>query len=125
MSFENEYRYPDSVGELNIAMYVVLGVITCGIGFLVWQYKQMEVLNAWLETDEYNFWMWLLLSIVTCGIYAMYFEYKMAKGINEVQEKNGLKVQNDLATISLLLAIFGLGAVSIAIQQNEINKFYD
>jgi len=105
-------------------MGVILSLITCGIYELFWQYKQMNTLNAWLGRHEFDFLRWLLLSIITCGIWAVYYEYKMSKGINEVQERNGLSVHNDLAVICLVLTLFGLGLVSMAIQQADINNFY-
>ena len=49
----------------------------------------------------------------------------MAVGINEIQANNGLPVNNGLAAICVLLAIFGIGIASLAIQQWEINKFYN
>ena len=48
----------------------------------------------------------------------------MAKGINDVQEKLGLRVNEDLALLSVLLAVFGVGIASVAIQQADINNFY-
>ena len=47
----------------------------------------------------------------------------MARGIIEVQQQNKLLV-NDVATICLIMTLIGLGIVSMAIQQSEINKFY-
>ena len=67
-------------------------------------------------TKTFDFVTWLLLSIITCGIFAIYYEYKMAKGINEVQEKSGLRVNDDLALLCVLLAVFGVGIASIAAQ---------
>lgn len=116
--------YPSRDAIVSIGVGIILTIITCGIYGLFWQYKQMEVLNAWLGRKEYDFWIWLLLSLVTCGIFALYYEYTMAKGLNEVQEKNGLRVNEDLALLSVLLALFGAGVASLAIQQGEINKFY-
>lgn len=121
----NSYPYPRSRGVISIGLGIVLAIVTCGIYGLVWQYRQMAALNAWLGRDEYSFWLWFALSIVTCGIFAMYYEYKMAKGINEVQERFQLRIASDLAVICLILTIVGLGLVSIAIQQAEINKFYN
>jgi hypothetical protein len=112
-------------GRDSIGLYIVLSIFTCGLFALYWQYRQMCTLNAWLGRQEYSFIMWFLLSIITCGIYGIYYEYKMSKGINEIQERNSLHVNNDLAVLSILLTIFGLGLVSIAIQQADINKFYD
>ena len=116
--------YPRNEATVNIGVGIILCIITCGIYSLFWQYKQMEVLNAWLGRKEYDFIVWLVLSIVTCGIFALYYEYKMAKGINDVQEKIGQPVNQDLALICILLAIFGVFFMSVAIQQADINKFY-
>jgi hypothetical protein len=119
-----DYPHPASVGIRSIVADVILTVITCGIYGLYWQYKQMETLNSWLRRNDYSFALWLLLSILTCGIFAIYYEYKMARGIVEIQEKNNFRVTRDLPLICLVLAIFGLGLVSLAVQQSEINRFY-
>ena len=114
---------PESEGVISVGTSVILSIITCGIYGLVWQYKQMKVLNSWLNRKEYSFGKWLLLSIITCGIYGVYNEYKMARGIIEVQQQNKLLV-NNVATICLIMTLIGLSIVSMAIQQTEINKFY-
>ncbi len=124
MQVDPDFRYPESEGVISIPLYIILSFITLGIWGLVWQYKQFQILNAWEGEEEHNFWMWLMLSIVTCGIYYIYYEYKISKSIVNVQETHGLKVSSDLPLISLLLALFGLGLVGSAVQQNEINKFY-
>lgn len=49
----------------------------------------------------------------------------MAVGINEIQTNSGLLVSSYLAVTCVLLAIFGVGIASLAIQQWEINKFYN
>ena len=118
------YPYPEEMGVRNVALDIVLSLLTCGIWGLIWQYKQMEALNAWLGRQEYSFLAWFVLSIVTCGIYAIYYEYKMAKGINEIQHSEGLLINSDLAVLCIFLTFFGLGIVSLAIQQADINKFY-
>lgn len=120
-----DHPYPRADGVRSIALGIIFSLLTCGIYSLYWQYKQMETLNGWLGRTDYRFWLWLLLCILTCGIFALYYEYKMAIGINEVQANNGLTVNNSLAVICVLFAIFGLGIASLAIQQWEINKFYN
>ena len=119
-----QYPYPESEAVTGIAVGILLSIVTCGIYMLFWQYKQIQTLNAWLDTDEFSFWLWLLLSIVTCGLFSIYYEYKMAKGINDVQEAAGVRVNNDLALICVLLTLFGMGIVSLAIQQSDINRWY-
>ena len=120
-----DYPYPMADGVRSIGLGIIFSLLTCGIYSLYWEYKQMATLNAWLGRTEYRFGLWLLLCILTCGIFALYYEYKMAVGINEVQANNGLNVSNSLAVICVLLAIFGIGIASLAIQQWEINKFYN
>ena len=120
----DDYPYPASEGVMSIAIGILLSLVTCGLYGLYWQYKQMAVLNAWLEREDFSFLLWLFLSLITCGIFAIYYEYKMAKGINEIQEGRHFRVNSDLAIICLLLSIFALGLVSLAIQQGEINRFY-
>ena len=65
------------------------------------------------------------MSILTCGLFHVYYEYKMGVALIEIQEKYGLRIDNNLALISLILALFGLSVVVDAIQQNEINKVYE
>lgn len=119
------HPYPRVDGVRSIALGIIFSILTCGFYSLYWQYKQMETLNGWLGRTDYRFWLWLFLSILTCGIFAFYYEYKMAIGINEIQDDNGWTVNHSLAVICVLLAIFGIGIASMAIQQSEINKFYN
>ena len=119
------HPYPMADGVRSIVLGIIFSLLTCGLYSLYWQYKQMETLNGWLGRTDYRFWLWLLLCFLTCGIFALYYEYKMAVGINEIQENNDLPVSDALAVICVLLAFFGIGIASLAIQQWEINKFYN
>lgn len=121
----NQYPYPESEGRRSLVAGILLSLITCGIYGLYWQYKQMTTLNAWMDRNEYSFWLWFLLSIITCGIFGIYYEYKMANGINEVQADNDLVFDSNLPIICVLLAIFGIGVASLAIQQHQINRLYE
>lgn len=121
---QNQYPYPEYEGRRSIVIGILLAIITCGIYSLYWQYKQMDTLNSWLGRHEYSFILWLLLSILTCGIFFLYYEYKMATGINEIQTNKGMYVDTSLPILCVLLALFGVGLASIAIQQYQINKLY-
>ena len=115
---------PREAAFVGIGMAIVLTILTCGIYLLFWQARQFRVLNAWLGRREYEFWPWLFLCIITCGIYEIYHEYKMANGIGEIQRKRGMPDNSSLAVICLVLTAVGLGVATMAIQQEEINKFY-
>ena len=122
-SINHSNPLPESEGEMSVGTAVLLTIITCGIYGIIWQYKQMKILNSWLNRQEYAFGKWLLLSIITCGIYGVHNEYKMVRGIAEIQEQNKFLV-NDVVTICLIMTLIGLSIVPMAIQQTEINKFY-
>ena len=120
----NQYPYPEFEGRRSIVTGILVLFLTCGIYGLYWQFKQMATLNAWLGRNEYSFWLWFFLSILTCGIFALYYEYKMACGINEVQTDKGMYVDQNLPILCVVLALFGVGIASLAIQQYQINKLY-
>ena len=108
----------------NIALDVVLSIITCGIYWFFWQARQMRALNYLLQEQRYNFWLWFALTIITCSLFNIYYEYYMAQGLVEVQGREGRPLSKDLPVLSLVLTILGLNIVTDAIQQNEINKFF-
>ena len=109
----------------NVAIDVLLSIVTCGIYNLFWQARQFRVLNAFLGREQFRFWTWLLLTLVTCGIYHIYNEYLMGRSITTIQRRIGKPPADNLSLISLLLSIFGLTVVADAIQQSEINGFFE
>ncbi len=110
--------------EENIAACIILSIVTCGIYALIWYHHRFRTVNAWLGRSEFNFWPWFFLTLVTCGIYAIYIEYKFANAIVTIQRNNGFEVSENLPMIVLLLSIFGLALVAHAIEQSEINRWY-
>ena len=82
---------------MNVAMSIVLTLITCGIYGIVWQYKQIQALNAFKGDNEYSFGAWFFLTIITCGIFGIYYEYKMANGINEIKSVRGRSCRHQSA----------------------------
>ena len=108
----------------NIAMDVILTLITCGIYYFFWQARQFRAVNYLLGQQRYSFWLWFFLTLITCGLYNIYYEYYLAQGLVEAQEKHGWQKSRDLPVLSLILTIIGLNLVTDAIQQNEINKFF-
>ncbi len=126
MSMGTPYTYPIPPEQAvrNVAMDIILSLVTGGIWYFVWQYNQFKVVNAFLGRDAANFGTWLLLSLVTCGLYSIYFEYKFAQYINDVQRSIEQPVNTNLPMMSLILGLCGLAIVADAIQQNEINRFY-
>lgn len=104
----------------NIAVDLILSVVTCGLYNLYWQYKQIDAVNDILKQEKYSFISWLLLCLVTCGLYHIYHEYRMS---TDLAEAAGRPASND-GLIAIVLTIFGLAIVVDAIQQSQINNHY-
>ena len=109
----------------SIALDIILSIITCGIYWFFWQARQMRALNYLLKEQKFSFPLWFLVSLITCFLFNIYYEYIMAKAIVEIQKKQGKAPSNDLPVLSLVLSIFGLHIITDAIQQHEINKFFE
>jgi hypothetical protein len=110
---------------INIPLYLILTILTCGIFNLYWNYRQMEACNALLNRREFSFWIWLLLAILTCGIYHIFYQYKMGAAIVEIQHLMNRDLFDKLPLISVIVTIIGLSIVVDCIHQQEINKIND
>lgn len=108
--------------RIEIAVGIILSVLTCGLYNIYWNYRQFAAMNALLGREEYNFVSWLLLSIVTCGLYHIYYEYKMGSDLYEWLKSNGREVSSNLPLIGLILSCFGLTVIADAVYQHELNK---
>jgi hypothetical protein len=64
----------------------------------------------------------ILFSLITCGIYEYYWLYKQGDTIDNVKIQKG-RPNGSLGILYLILGIFGLGIVSYALMQNELNAF--
>ena len=104
----------------NIALDIVITLLTCGLYNLYVQAKQMAAINEMLGEERYTFVPWLLLTLVTCGIYHIYHEYRMSTDIAVAQ---GREPGSD-AVIVIVLSLFGMSIVVDAIQQSQINQYY-
>ena len=84
------------------------------------------------KVNERSIPLYIILTLLTCGLFSIYWfivlagdiwycYYTYPNYIEEIQEERGLKV-NDVSLAALLLGIFGLGIISLALIQNELNK---
>lgn len=107
----------------NVAIYVILTLVTCGLFGLYW----MVVLNDdSLEVageDGTQGMMVLVLTLVTCGIYGIYWAYQLGQRINRINARYGRYTDNS-GLLYLLLYILGLSIVVNAVAQNELNQYY-
>ncbi|MCR4616436.1 MAG: DUF4234 domain-containing protein [Clostridiales bacterium] len=112
-----------SFGQRNLAVTIILTIVTFGIYGIYWLIKMVDELNeASREQNPTSGGMVFLLSIVTCGIYLLIWLYKAGERVNRAKGMRGLPTDSNTGIIYLVLSIFGLSIVSYALIQIELNK---
>ena len=115
------YRAP--VKNRNIALCVVLSIITCGIYGIYWLVCLVDDLNvASGRTGDTSGGVVFLLSLVTCGIYGIYWMYKAGEKVAYIKQRNTGEVDSSSSVLYLILGIVGFGIVAYALIQSELNK---
>lgn len=99
---------------------IILSIVTCGIYSFYWLYVLNEDMGGVSGRKEMSSGMVVLLSIVSCSIYMYIWMYQQGQKIDELKQRNGVASSNT-SIVYLLLSIFGLGIVSFALMQNELN----
>ena len=105
------------VKNRNIALCIILSIITCGIYGIYWLICINNDMNI-IARDDYQTsgGMVVLLTIITCNIYGWYWAYRMG------QKMDMLKPDGNHAILFIVLQFFGLGIVNYCIMQSEINN---
>ncbi len=106
----------------NIALCIILSIITCGIYAIYWMYVLNEEINSLSgETNATNGGLVIVFTLITCGIYGWYWLYKMGERCDVIKQNMGQPASSS-AVLYLILGIFGLGIIAYAIMQDNINK---
>ena len=107
--------------ERNIAVAIILTIVTCGIYGLYWFVVISDDVKDYSNDQEMmSGGVALLLTIVTCGIFGFYWAYKLGKNMFSAQQMNNLPA-TDNSVLYLILELFGLGIIVWAIIQNDLN----
>ena len=113
------------IQKRSIALYIVLSVVTCGIYGIYWFICLNDETNKVSnEQNPTSSGIAILLCIVTCGIYGVYWAYKQGEKLDRASEMYG-RPKSDRALIYLLFNLFGLGIVSFALMQDDLNALAD
>lgn len=106
-----------AITQKNIAVCVILSIVTCGIYGLYWFVTMTDDMNYLAgDTQAASGGMALLLTIVTCGIYGWYWAYKMGEKTDYIKGVSG-----STSIIYIVLQLFGLGIVNYCLIQDTIN----
>ena len=114
------------IQQKNIALCIILSIVTSGIYGLIWFIKLTDDTNmvAPPSPDGKPYTsggIALLLMIVTCNIYGLYWAYKQGEKLDNAKAARGLPAANQ-GVIYLVLELVGLGIVAWALMQNQINE---
>ena len=106
----------------NIAVCIVLTLVTCGIYGIYWIVCLTNDVNTVSgDVNGTSGGMVVLLTIVTCGIYGINWAYKQGEKLDFTKNNRGIPSSNS-GVLYLILQIFGFGIIAYALMQNELNK---
>lgn len=110
----------------NIAVAIILTIVTCGIYGIYWFIMLTDEANKFTDNpqQETNGGIAFLLTIVTCGIYGLYWAYKQGEKLDNASVKSGM-INGSRGILYLVLSLVGFSIVAYALMQDSINKLID
>ncbi len=110
------------IKERDIAVSIILTIITCGIYGIYWYISITNEVGKLSRDSRLNGALCFLLTIVTCGFYGIYWAYLMGKAIYNIKQERNITNNNDNSIVYLILQLFGFGIIVYVLSQNEINE---
>ncbi len=111
------------VQQRNIAVCIILSIVTCGIYGIYWFICLTDDTNTVYGAPGTSGGMAFLFTLITCGIYSLYWMYKQGEKLEDAKARAGAGVPNpNMGIIYLVLAVFGFGIISYALMQDSLNK---
>lgn len=109
------------IQKRNIAVCIILSIVTCGIYGIYWFICLNNDTNTASNTFGTSGGVAFLLTLVTCNIYGIYWAYKQGEKIDTAKANRGIPSSNS-GILYLILTLFGFGIVAWALMQNELNQ---
>ena len=107
--------------QRNIAVCIILSLVTCGIYGLYWFVVMTNESNQVSgRQNSTSGGVSLLLMIITCNIYGLYWAYKMGEKIDAAKQMRGWPNGNNGVLYLILELVFPIAGW--ALMQNELNK---
>jgi len=110
------------MSERNIAVYVILSIVTFGLWGLVWFFQLGGDIGRLRGDGKPSPIIDLILIIITCGIWGLILGYTWGDKLNEGLRQSGRPVNQNLPILTLVLGLFGLQIISFVLWQVELNK---
>lgn len=109
------------IQKRNIAVCIILSIVTCGIYGIYWFICLNNDTNTASNTFGTSGGVAFLLTLVTCGIYGIYQAYKQGEKIDVAKRNRGISSSNS-GILYLILSLFGFSIIAWALMQNELNQ---
>ena len=109
------------IEKRNIAMCIVLSVITCGIYGIYWFIVVTDDVNSISKEEGTSGGLSFLFNLITCGVYGIFWGYKTGEKLDQKREENG-ECRGSFNVLLMILCIFGFTLIGVAIAQSELNK---
>ncbi len=109
------------VNQRSIATAIILTLITCGIYGIYWFIVLTNDVGRLSGDHDFTGGKHFLLTLVTCGIWSFIWAYQAGKHLEEAQRQRGLHA-TDNSVLYIILTFFGLGIVTYALVQLDVNK---
>lgn len=106
------------VEESNIAKMVILSIITLGIYTYVWLYKIAKKIKE--LSGDFSSVATEIICIMFVPFYLLYWVYTRYAKLKTVADNDGIEIGNN-GVLYLILSLLGLGLISIALIQNDLN----
>ncbi len=112
------------VQNRNIAVAIILSIVTCGIYGIIWYINMVDDVNRVCNDEKSNQsgGTVFLLTLVTCGIYGIIWFYNAGGRMYRAGQKYGMNI-SDNGVLYLILTIVGLGIVNYCLLQSDLNRF--
>lgn len=109
------------VNQRSVGLAIILSLITCGIYGIYWFIVMTNDVGKLSGDSTFTGGKHFLLTLVTCGIWSLIWAYQVGKQLGEAQRQRGLMV-SDNSVLYLVLSFFGLGIITMALVQLDVNK---
>jgi hypothetical protein len=109
---------PEMYETKSIGVCILLAFLTGGIYYIIWLYsicKRIKLLAG--ESPECGGELCLMIFV---PFYAYYWMYTRSKKLCDAAYRHGVRL-NDNSAVNLILMLFGLGMISTALMQNDLN----
>ena len=107
------------IAPRNIAVAIVLSLVTCGIYGIYWMIKMNDEINTLAgESNATSGVMVFVLTLVTCGIYSFFWIFKMGERCDRIKGTEG----GNSNILYLVISLLGFGIVVYCLMQDTINK---